>query len=411
MEQQIYIIGGGIAGLVAAYHLEQANLRPVILEASDRPGGRVKTDRKDGFLLDHGFQVLLTAYEEARRYLDFDALDLHAFESGALIYEPERQYRISDPLREPGQLFNMLRSPVGTLRDKWLTYRLTLELKRTPNPQLFDEDVLDTLSYLRKYGFSERMINTFFRPFFGGIFLENDLHTPASMFRFVFKMFSLGEANLPRKGIEAIVHQLTGLLKHTTIRTQAEVTAVEGGHIQLAGDQRLPFHKCIIATDPAGIVPGLQGQELEYVNTSCYYFYADKTPISGKRIGLVADPKSRINNFCVLSDVCSDYAPQDKSLLSITLRDIPESSVDPLYIGEELETILGKSLPHLTYLAHYVIPKALPVIGKLQYEPQFTEMTLTNDIFLAGDYLLNASLDAAMRSGRLAAEGLRRSLA
>jgi phytoene dehydrogenase-like protein len=49
-----------------------------IIEASDRAGGRIKTDSVDGFRLDRGFQVLLT-YPEAQMLLDYKALQLKTF--------------------------------------------------------------------------------------------------------------------------------------------------------------------------------------------------------------------------------------------------------------------------------------------------------------------------------------------
>jgi phytoene dehydrogenase-like protein len=50
-----------------------------IIEASDRAGGRIKTDSVNGFRLDRGFQVLLTSYPEAQMLLDYKALQLKTF--------------------------------------------------------------------------------------------------------------------------------------------------------------------------------------------------------------------------------------------------------------------------------------------------------------------------------------------
>ena len=97
----VIIIGAGLAGLSCARVLHQAGVPYVLLEASDGVGGRVRTDLVEGFRLDRGFQVLQTAYPEARRVLDYPALDLKPFYPGALVFYDGRLHRVGDPLRQP----------------------------------------------------------------------------------------------------------------------------------------------------------------------------------------------------------------------------------------------------------------------------------------------------------------------
>jgi monoamine oxidase len=56
----VVVVGAGLAGLSCAKQLSGMGRRVILLEASDRVGGRVRTDVVDGLNLDHGFQVLLT---------------------------------------------------------------------------------------------------------------------------------------------------------------------------------------------------------------------------------------------------------------------------------------------------------------------------------------------------------------
>ncbi len=72
----VVIVGAGLAGLSCARQLLQSGVDVLVLEAQDDVGGRVRTDLVDGFRLDRGFQVLQTAYPEARRQLDYQALRL-----------------------------------------------------------------------------------------------------------------------------------------------------------------------------------------------------------------------------------------------------------------------------------------------------------------------------------------------
>src|SRR6056297_3940403 len=95
------IIGGGLAGLSCATRLAGRGQEFSVVEATDRVGGRVRTDQVDGFHLDHGFQVLLTAYPACRELLDYDALRLQAFEPGALIRHRGGFTKFVDPWRRP----------------------------------------------------------------------------------------------------------------------------------------------------------------------------------------------------------------------------------------------------------------------------------------------------------------------
>ena len=112
------IIGAGLAGLTAARVLKLAGRKVKIIEASDEPGGRVRTDEVNGFLLDRGFQVFLAAYPEAKRFLDYKALDLKSFSPGSIILNASGIDEIGDPLREASSLIRTLKSPIGTLSDK-----------------------------------------------------------------------------------------------------------------------------------------------------------------------------------------------------------------------------------------------------------------------------------------------------
>src|SRR3954462_15798518 len=114
----VIVVGGGLAGLACARFLHQRGLDVKLLEASDAIGGRVRTDRVDGFLLDRGFQVLLTAYPESRRVLDYGELDLRPFNSGALVRRGGKLNPLFHPGRHPDLGATTAFSPLLGFRDK-----------------------------------------------------------------------------------------------------------------------------------------------------------------------------------------------------------------------------------------------------------------------------------------------------
>lgn len=406
---RIVIVGAGVAGLIAARELEAAGHAPTIIEASGREGGRIKTDQVDGFLLDHGFQVLLTAYQEAQHYLDYEDLALGHFRPGAIILDGRRRRQVVDPLREPTQVFRALFSDVGNLRDKWLVYQLTRSLRGRAPETFFRGTAAKESSreFLRDYGFSDRMIRSFFQPFFGGIFLENGLRTPAPVLQFVFQHFGAGQAALPAEGMEAIPRQLFDGLQRTTIRYGIEARGVDGRRLLLSEGEPLPFDVLIVATNPDRILPRLAGPPLPYRATTTLYYATDATPLGGQRLIALSDMENGlVNNFCEVNAVAPSYAPAGKTLLSVTLKDIPTQPNVEEIVAQELRTLLQQPELDLHPLARYDLPRALPALTFPTYTYTPTQSRLTEHIFLAGDHMTFGSLDAAMRSGRLAAQGV-----
>src|SRR5271167_4724914 len=193
----VFIVGAGLAGLSCARQLHEKAVSFQILEASDGVGGRVRTDQEDGFLLDRGFQVLLTAYPEAQRLLNYSLLDLKSFAHGALSWFAGRMHKIVDPWRTPGAWKEALQSDFGTLADKLRIARLRRRLRNSSTEEIFSRPDRSTKDALQSEGFSKEMIHRFFRPFIGGILLDGSLSSSSRMFEFIFKMLSEGSTCVP----------------------------------------------------------------------------------------------------------------------------------------------------------------------------------------------------------------------
>jgi phytoene dehydrogenase-like protein len=237
MTPDVLIVGGGLAGLCAARTLHAAGRTFAILEASDAVGGRVRTDIVDGFRLDRGFQVLLDAYPEAATVLDYAALDLKAFLPGALVRFEGRFHEVSDPWRRPMAAIGSLGNPIGTLADKLKVATIRQRALQGTVEERFRSPETTTIDALRRAGLSDVIINRFFRPFLGGIFLEPELLTSSRMFEFVFRMFSTGNAVVPALGMEEIPKQLAAALPPASIRLNTRVVEVTPGQVRLEGGE------------------------------------------------------------------------------------------------------------------------------------------------------------------------------
>lgn len=406
--KDIIIVGGGMAGLTAAHYLHKARKDFLLIEGSDRVGGRVKTDQVDGFLLDRGFQVLLTAYPEVKAVLDYEALNLKAFLPGALILQENgKKSQIGDPLRWLGSTFSTLFNGIGIWRDKFKILSLRSKLSGLSIDAIFQQEEITTLQALKEYGFSEDMITTFFKPFLRGIFLEKDLNTSRRMFDFVFKLFSEGDTSIPANGIEAIPKQIANRLPKNSIREQQKVTRIEKGKVHLASGEVLETKHVLIATDALNAARLLQ-QKIEntaYESTLNLYFKSKTAPFNKPILALNAVSSSLVNNCTVLSHLSEQFAPKGEHLISVSIigkNDFEEDLVGK--IKSELKGHFGSEVEEWKHLKTYPVEYALPNAKSIKNDLIPSEFKLDEGLYICGDHLMNGSLNAAMKSGRLAAE-------
>ena len=406
-EARVVVVGAGMAGLCCALELQAKGLSCLVLEASDGPGGRVRTDKVDGFLLDRGFQVLLTAYPEARRVLDYDALRLHTFLPGALVRVRGKFHQVADPFRRPWAAPATLAAPVGSLEDKLLIAKLRRHVLQGSLDDLWARPETSTQEALRSFGFSDRMIGSFFRPFFGGIFLETDLATSSRMLEFVFRMFSLGRAALPATGMGAIPEQLAARLFAGTVRYGARVESVGEGEVRLAGGERIPAKAVILAAEApetARLMPGLNAPGFH--GTACLYFAADKPPVTKPVLILNGDGDGPVDNLCVPSAVAPSYAPEGKALISATVIGGAEADEKELEqeVRKQLVAWFGPDAAPWRLLRIYRIRRALPARRSL--EPVSLPVRRRPGFYFCGDHRDSPSLQGALTSGRRAAEAV-----
>lgn len=412
MEQaDVLIVGGGVSGLNAAWYLQQAGKKVVVLETADYVGGRVYSDADSGFTFDRGFQVLQTAYPELNRKdaaVALNALQLRRFFPGALVFYGGNRYLFADPLRQPSALGFTLLNPLAGLRDKWNTLKLRNKMLRGSVDDCFTEDGENSLKYLQDLGFSNRYIHNFFQPFLRGIFLDEPEHVSASMFRFVFRAFSAGDAAIPSDGMAALPKAMRQALRPGTVITGTQVQRATRHEVH-AADGQIWSAKQVLVT---GAHETLTGQSIPELNRAWrpalnFYFEVADNTIHRPVLCLNAHPDALIGNFCFLSDVAPAYAPKGRHLLSCThVGGQAWSEALQQQVQQEMSHLLGLAPEALTPLKHYAIAHALPTQQRVSNAPRLLQTE--QGVWLAGDALANSSLNAALQSGRLAAEAMLR---
>ena len=406
----VLVVGAGVAGLCCARELHRAGLDVLVLERGDAPGGRVRTDEVDGFLLDRGFQVLLTAYPEARRVLDFEQLGLRPFESGALIRRGGRFERVADPFRRPLQALASLREAPGSLTDKLRVARLRRRLTRGSVNEILTAPQVTTAEALRLEGFSSDLVEAFFRPFLGGILLDPTLQTSSRLFAFIFKMFSEGEAALPAAGMGAVPRQLAEGLPEATVRYGAVVESAGAGAVVLAGGERLEAATVVVAAagPEAAAMTGAGDFPAGHGVTTLQYA-AERSPVGEPVLLLNGESGGPVNDVCVPSDVAPSYAPPGAALVSATVLGVPpldDAALDAAARGQ-LRGWFGAQVDDWRLLRALRIPFALPAQPPAVLTPAERPVRLREGLFVCGDHRDTASLQGAMVSGRRTAAAVR----
>ena len=276
----VVIVGGGLAGLSCALHLQDKGVSYRILEASDRVGGRVKTDRIDGFLLDRGFQVLQTSYPVARQTLINYPLRLKRFPPGVVIHRDDRFYTLADPRRCPKYFWETMTAPVGTLTDRLLMLKMAYKVCSGSHESLFQGPESTAMAFLKASGFSEKMIHSFFVPFFGGVCLDPQIRASSRVLQYVFRMFATGDAALPENGMEEIPRQISRTIPPERLQTGVRADRVAEGKVVLENGREWRTRAVVLATEGPEVQRLLgRTHPIGSVSETCLYFSTKQLPI------------------------------------------------------------------------------------------------------------------------------------
>lgn len=398
---QVVIVGAGLAGLTAARVLNLRGIETVIVEASDAVGGRVRSDNVDGFILDRGFQVLLTAYPEIHHHLDLKALDLQYFEPGAIVWKQGRGHIVSDPFRRPGTLASTALAPIGSLGDKIRIAKMRTKLKYSSPQSLLRGKDIPTVDALREMGFTDVMVNSFFKSLVGGIQLDPQLQTSRRMFDMIFRTLAKGDTAVPALGMSKISEQLVSSLTRSQVHLNTAVQKISPHEIHLSDGRRIEADTIIVATQ-GPIASELLGLDpVASRAAGCVYFSAPIAPINGSFIVLDGKGEGPVFNVAVMSHVSSHYAPAGKHLIAAAIPGQADGDLET-FARTQLRNWWGAQVDQWTHLRTYRIPHGQP--GQ---NPPFSpkkNLSLGDGLFVCGDHRDTGSHQGAMFSGRRCAE-------
>ena len=398
-KKRIAIVGAGLSGLIAAKHLSKKRFYVTVFEKENRPGGRMLTDEIGGWKLDRGFQVLLTGYPYLKKNVDFTHLDLIYLDSGATIIKDSENQVIGDPMRDLKLLFPTLFASVASVKDKLLIVKLRNEVKQKSIDQLFEVANQSTDAFFKEYGFSKRVVDNFFRPFYAGIFLEDELSTSSRMFLFVFKMFAEGRAAIPKGGIGKLAQKIVEELKDVDFKFNTEVLEIKDNKVFF--DSTEAQFDVIINTNPSFNID----KSVKWKNSHVFYVEHSGSPIiNDPRIGLISEPNRLINNIFYATATQSNYSSK-KNLLSLTVVNDRGMSAKQLKeaVLKECKNLVKEEVE---FVHHFAIPQSLPDLKSPQNE---IELCMRDGIIHIGDYLLNGSQNAACKIGEQVAAFLNES--
>ncbi|MBL0937896.1 MAG: FAD-dependent oxidoreductase [Gemmatimonadaceae bacterium] len=320
-KDRVIIVGAGVAGLTCAIALHRAGRDVLMLEAQDDVGGRVRSSRIDGATIDHGFQVMFTAYPTLRQYLDLPALALRRFDPAARIVRNGKASLVGDGLRDSGLLVDTLMSGAFPFADKvrllaLRTFVNTLSIDDCFSARFANQS---TRNFLVSRGFQAETLDGFFAPFYGGILLDRTLSTSASVLLFTFKMLAEGDTVIPAGGMGAITAALAANLPRERVRVGVRVAAVrtnpDGVHsVSLADGSVLDARHVVIATDApmavqlartAGVTLSEPSQALD---CTTLWYRAERALLPGKALWLNAAADAVISHAVTITDVAPEYS-------------------------------------------------------------------------------------------------------
>ncbi len=394
-EVDVVVLGAGLAGLAAATSLASAGAQVALIESAESVGGRARTDRVDGLLLDRGFQLLNPAYPAARRTLDLSALDLRPFDAGVVVADGGRRRVLADPLRSPSRALQALTGP-GSVREKAVFARWALRVALGDTGRLKRADDEPLAVALDRWGLDGRLRSMVIEPFLAGVLAEDDQVTSRRFVDLLIRSFVRGRPALPARGIQSMPEQLADRLPPGTLRLGVRARSVAPGTVDTDAG-RLTASAVVVATDPGTAVDLLGLPPVLMRGLTTYYHLARQPPSSSRMLHLDGGRRGPVVNSAVVSNVAPSYAGGRGSLVASTvLGSDPDVAVEQA-VRAQLRLVYGADPRSWDLVGHYPVAEALPAVpAPLDLR---RPVDLGDGLFVTGDHRDTASVQGALASG------------
>ncbi|WP_333771561.1 NAD(P)/FAD-dependent oxidoreductase [Streptomyces sp. IBSBF 2435] len=399
-EVDVLVVGAGVAGLSCAQDLTAAGLRVRVLEASDAVGGRMRTDVRDGFRFDRGFQVVNTSYPQMRARLQLSELYLRPFSPGVLLHTPRGRLRFADPTRTPRLAADLLPGRLASLRDLSALVMLSARDLLAPPRVLKHAADRTTRTALADAAIGEDLVERLFRPFLSGVFLEDGLETSSRFFHLVWRSMLRGTLCLPARGVAAVPEQMAAALPEGAVVLGAPVEQLTTDGVLTALGEEQPAPAVVVATGPgaaAELLPGLDVPAVRSVTT--YYHAAPASPLAEPT--LITDTARRILNTVVISEVSPTYAPRGQALVSTSVLGADERPGREAEIRRVLAEVYETDTDGWEPVGVYPVAEALPAM--VPPWPLSRTTRHSPGVYVCGDHRATGSVQGAMASGARAA--------
>jgi len=406
----VAIIGAGLSGLSAAYHLQEKGYKVAVFESNAKVGGRCKTDYVDGFILDRGLHFFQKGFAESKRLLEYRTLRLEPVYPGAMVHYNNNFHLVTNPLRKIGDSLSLAVAPIFTFKDKVKLVSLLSQLFTFSEDNLKQLSGKTTLEFIQEKGFSDIIIQSFFRPLTKAIFYDETMSISAGVFCSMLKTFAFEENALPAYGIGSIPVQLAERLQEGTIHLHSRVKQIREEGIELSNGDFVQAKKIVVSLPPHDIEKILPEYKVETVfkPVTCMYFTTKTPPVNSPIILLNGDVKGLVSSVFVPTTIQPSYAPPGSHLINVTLQSTNDIDDEELIdqVLQELIDWFGIKVNDWIHLKTYHIKNGLPNIRRhhaLKYHEE------KDGLFFCGDHLSYGSVNNALLSGRSVAEAVEKS--